>query len=37
MLWIAGTILGICITLVFAGNEMRSRWFKAMMDRLPAR
>jgi anti-sigma factor RsiW len=37
VLWIAGTILGICITLVFAGNEMRSRWFKAMMDRLPAR
>jgi Putative zinc-finger len=37
VLWIAGTILGICITLAFAGNEIRSRWFKAMMDRLPVR
>lgn len=37
VLWISGTILGICITLVFAGTEMRSRWFKAMLDRLPAR
>ena len=33
-LWIVGTILGIFITLAFAGNEMRSQWFKAMMDRL---
>jgi len=37
VLWIAGTILGVCITLAFAGNEMRSQWFKAMMDRLPVR
>src|SRR5436305_2144072 len=33
-LWIVGTILGIFITLAFAGNEVRSQWFKAMMDRL---
>ena len=37
VLWIAGTILGIFVTLAFAGNEIRSRWFKAMMDRLPVR
>lgn len=36
-LWIIGTILGIFITLAFAGNEMRSQWFKAMMDRLSTR
>lgn len=36
-LWIIGTVLGICITLAFAGNEMRSQWFKAMLDRLPGR
>ena len=35
--WIAGTILGIFITLAFAGTEIRTRWFKAMMDRLPVR
>jgi anti-sigma factor RsiW len=37
VLWIAGTILGVFITLAFAGNEIRSRWFKAMLDRLPVR
>ena len=37
VLWVCGTVLGICITLAFAGTEVRSRWFKAMMDRLPAR
>jgi hypothetical protein len=37
VLWIAGTILGIFITLAFAGTEVRTRWFKAMMDRLPVR
>jgi hypothetical protein len=37
VLWIAGTVLGICITLAFAGADIRSRWFKAMMDRLPVR
>ncbi len=36
-LWVIGTVLGICITLVVAGNEMRSQWFKAVMDRLPVR
>ena len=36
-LWVIGTFLGICITLVVAGNEMRSQWFKAVMDRLPVR
>ena len=35
--WVVGTILGVCITLVFAGNEMRSQWFKAMLERLPVR
>ena len=35
--WVVGTILGVCITLVLAGNEMRSQWFKAMMERLPVR
>lgn len=35
--WIVGTILGICITLIFAGAEMRTQWFKAMMERLPVR
>jgi hypothetical protein len=36
-LWIIGTFLGVCITLLLAGNEVRSRWFKAMMERLPVR
>ncbi len=36
-LWIAGTFLGICITLILAGSEMRTQWFKAMMERLPVR
>jgi Putative zinc-finger len=35
--WVVGTIMGICITLGLAGNEMRSQWFKAMMERLPVR
>lgn len=34
-LWVVGTLLGVCITLVVAGNEMRSLWFKAMVERLP--
>lgn len=29
-LWIVGTILGVCITLFLAGNEVRSEWFKAL-------
>src|SRR5215467_6625734 len=36
-LWIAGTLLGVVITLIFAGSEMRTQWFKAMMERLPVR
>src|SRR6266571_329582 len=36
-LWVGGTILGVCITLVFAGNEIRSEWLKALMERLPVR
>ena len=36
-LWIIGTFLGICITLLLAGNEVRSQWFRAMMERLPVR
>lgn len=36
-LWLIGTFLGICITLVLAGDEVRSQWFKAMMERLPVR
>jgi hypothetical protein len=36
-LWIAGTFLGVCITLIFAGSEMRTQWFKAVMERLPVR
>ena len=34
-LWLGGAILGICITLALAGGEIRSEWFKAMMERLP--
>ncbi len=36
-LWIIGTLLGVLITLMFAGNEMRAQWFKAMIARLPVR
>lgn len=36
-LWIVGTILGVCITLAVAGSEMRTQWFKAMMERRPVR
>ncbi len=36
-LWIVGTLLGVCITLAVAGNEMRTQWFKAMLERLPVR
>ena len=37
VLWVGGTLLGICITLILAGDEMRTEWFKAMMERLPVR
>ena len=36
-LWIVGTLLGVLITLMVAGNEMRAQWLKAMMERLPVR
>jgi hypothetical protein len=36
-LWIAGIVLGVSITLIFAGSEMRTQWLKAMMERLPVR
>lgn len=36
-LWVVGTILGVGITLAVAGNEMRSQWFKAVVERLPVR
>lgn len=37
LLWILGTVLGIWITLVVAGADMRNQWFKAVLDRLPVR
>src|SRR6266496_614129 len=37
VLWVGGTIIGVWITLALAGTEIRSRWLKAMMDRLPVR
>jgi hypothetical protein len=37
ILWIGGTILGVCITLALAGSEVRTQWYKAMMDHLPVR
>jgi hypothetical protein len=36
-LWIIGTLLGVLITLMFAGNEVRTQWLKAMAQRLPVR
>lgn len=33
--YLLGTVLGVWITLLVAGNEMRRNWFKAMTDRLP--
>jgi anti-sigma factor (TIGR02949 family) len=34
-LWVIGAILGVCITLVLAGHEMRAVWWRAMLERLP--
>lgn len=34
ILWIVGTVLGVCITWMAAGSEMRATWSKAMLDRL---
>lgn len=33
--WVVGTLLGIWITLIVAGSEVRHTWFRAVMDRLP--
>ena len=33
--WVLGTVLGVCITLALAGDEMRGEWFKAISHRLP--
>ncbi len=33
--WVVGTLLGVCITLALAGDEMRGEWFKAISHRLP--
>jgi predicted anti-sigma-YlaC factor YlaD len=33
--WVFGTILGIWITLILAGSEVRTIWFKAIQHRLP--
>lgn len=35
--WVIGTILGVCITLLLAGDEMRAEWLKAVMQHLPVR
>lgn len=37
ILWIGGTILGVCITLALAGSEVRTQWYKTMMEHLPVR
>ena len=37
VLWVGGTLIGVCITLVLVGNEIRAAWFKAMLERLPVR
>ncbi|HVB61514.1 MAG TPA: zf-HC2 domain-containing protein [Ktedonobacteraceae bacterium] len=36
-LWIVGAAIGVCITLILAGSELRAQWFKAMLERLPVR
>lgn len=33
--WVIGTALGIWITLVLVGAELRNSWLRAVMDRLP--
>lgn len=34
-LWIVGTLLGVWITLIVAGSDMRNTWFRAVVSRLP--
>jgi predicted anti-sigma-YlaC factor YlaD len=36
-LWVIGTMLGVFITLALVGGDIRTEWFKAMMERLPVR
>lgn len=36
-IWVVGTLLGICITLALAGSEVRTQWYRAMLERLPVR
>ncbi|GAC1633667.1 MAG: hypothetical protein NVS4B11_35110 [Ktedonobacteraceae bacterium] len=33
--WVLGTLLGVGITLMLAGNEIRDEWFKAISHKLP--
>ncbi len=33
--WVFGTLIGVCITLALAGNEVRGEWFKAISHKLP--
>ncbi|MBX5451216.1 anti-sigma factor family protein [Thermogemmatispora sp.] len=33
--WVMGTLVGICITLLVVGEELRSRWLRAVWERLP--
>src|SRR6266487_2192462 len=35
--WVIGTLLGVCITLLLAGNEIRAEWLKAVTQHLPVR
>ncbi|HLG79001.1 MAG TPA: zf-HC2 domain-containing protein [Ktedonobacteraceae bacterium] len=35
-LWVVGTVLGVWITLLVAGAEMRNLWLKSVVDRLTA-
>lgn len=37
ILWVGGTLLGVCITWMAAGRQMRATWSKAMLDRLSVR
>ncbi|MBA2682044.1 MAG: hypothetical protein H0U76_27080 [Ktedonobacteraceae bacterium] len=34
-LWIIGTLLGVWITLMVAGSDMRNTWYRAVVNRLP--
>ncbi len=34
-LWVVGTLLGVWITLIVAGSDIRNAWFRAIYSRLP--